>query len=447
MLKVDFKRLEGFVEEYELKYMDHLVKASHDMLYEKKGPGNDFLGWMDLPENYDKKEYDRILKASGKIKNDSDVLIVIGIGGSYLGAKAAIEMLTHTFYNELPKEKRNTPEVYFLGQNISGDYLNHLLDLIEGKDISVNVISKSGTTTEPAVAFRVMKEYLEEKYGKEEAAKRIYATTDKERGALKTLANEEGYETFVVPDDVGGRFSVLTPVGLLPIAVAGIDTDKILEGARMARKELSGDSVENNPAYKYAAAREVLSNKGKETEILVNYEPSLTFFSEWWKQLYGESLGKDEKGIFPASVNFSTDLHSMGQFIQAGKRNIFETVIFVDSPKTEFTLKENKDNLDGLNFLSGKTMHEVNKSAFEGTLLAHVDGKVPNIILKLKDISPESFGYLVYFFELSTAISGYMMGINPFDQPGVEDYKKNMFALLGKPGFEDLKKELEKRLK
>ena len=447
MLKVDFKRLEGFVEEYELKYMDHLVKASHDMLYEKKGPGNDFLGWMDLPENYDKKEYDRILKASEKIKNDSDVLIVIGIGGSYLGAKAAIEMLTHTFYNELPKEKRNTPEVYFLGQNISGDYLNHLLELIEDKDVSVNVISKSGTTTEPAVAFRVMKEYLEEKYGKEEAAKRIYATTDKERGALKTLANEEGYETFVVPDDVGGRFSVLTPVGLLPIAVAGIDTDRILEGARMARKELSEDSVENNPAYKYAAAREVLSNKGKETEILVNYEPSLTFFSEWWKQLYGESLGKDEKGIFPASVNFSTDLHSMGQFIQAGKRNIFETVIFVDKPKTEFTLKANEDNLDGLNFLSGKTMHEVNKSAFEGTVLAHVDGKVPNIILNLKDISPESFGYLVYFFELSASISGYMMGINPFDQPGVEDYKKNMFALLGKPGFEDLKKELENRLK
>ncbi|NLC66049.1 MAG: glucose-6-phosphate isomerase [Clostridium sp.] len=447
MLKVDFKRLEGFVGEHEIEYMDHLVKASHDMLYKKEGPGNDFLGWMDLPENYDKEEYDRVLKASEKIKNDSDVFIVIGIGGSYLGSKAAIEMLTHTFYNELPKEKRKTPEVYFLGQNISGDYLNHLLEVIEGKDVSINVISKSGTTTEPAVAFRVMKEYLENKYGKEEAAKRIYATTDKEKGALKTLANEEGYETFIVPDDVGGRFSVLTPVGLLPIAVAGIDTDRILEGAKMAKKELSGNSVKNNAAYKYAAAREVLSNKGKDTEILVNYEPALTLFSEWWKQLYGESLGKDEKGIFPASVSFSTDLHSMGQFIQEGKRNVFETVIFADKAKTEFTIKANEDNLDGLNFLAGKTMHEVNTNAFEGTVLAHVDGGVPNIILRLKDISEESFGYLVYFFELSSAISGHLMGINPFDQPGVEAYKKNMFALLGKPGFEDLKEELEKRLK
>ena len=447
MLKVDLKNLEGFMNAHEIEYLDPLVKAAHGMLHDKTGPGNDFLGWVDLPKNYDKEEFDRVKKAAEKIKSDSDVLIVIGIGGSYLGAKAAIEMMSHTFYNTLSKDKRKTPEIYFLGQNISGDYLNDVLEIIEGKDVSVNVISKSGTTTEPAVAFRVMKDYLEKKYGKEEAAKRIYATTDKERGALKSLSNEEGYETFVVPDDVGGRFTVLTPVGLLPIACAGIDIDLMMQGAAKAREAYSFDSVKENECYAYAAARTALYNRGKDIEILVNYEPQLTFFSEWWKQLFGESHGKDGKGLFPASVNFSTDLHSMGQYVQDGRRNIFETVINVEKMNSSFTIEANEDDLDGLNFLAGKTMDEVNKNAFKGTLLAHLDGGVPNIVLNLRDKREESFGYMVYFFELANAISGYLLGINPFDQPGVEDYKKNMFALLGKPGYEELKATLEKRLK
>ena len=446
MLKVDLKNLKGFVRDHEIDYLDPMVKTAHKMLHDKTGPGNDFLGWVNLPENYDKEEFDQVKKSAEKIRKDSDVLIVIGIGGSYLGAKAAIEMMTHSFYNSLSKEKRNGPEVYFLGQNISGDYLNHVLEMIEGKDVSVNVISKSGTTTEPAVAFRIMKSYLEKKYGKEEAAKRIYATTDKSRGALKSLANEEGYQTFVVPDDVGGRFTVLTPVGLLPIAAAGIDIDKIMKGAQKAMKDYSSDSVKTNECYQYAAARHALYQQGKAIEILVNYEPQLTYFSEWWKQLFGESHGKDLKGIFPASVNNSTDLHSMGQFIQDGTRNIFETVINVKNPNSNFTIEENEDDLDGLNFLAGKTMDEVNQNAFKGTLLAHVDGGVPNIVLDLEDKNEESFGYMVYFFELANALGGYLLGINPFDQPGVEDYKKNMFALLGKPGFEDLRKELEERL-
>ncbi len=446
MLKVDLKNLKGFVRDHEIDYLDPMVKTAHKMLHDKAGPGNDFLGWVNLPENYDKEEFDQVKKSAEKIRKDSDVLIVIGIGGSYLGAKAAIEMMTHSFYNSLSKEKRNGPEVYFLGQNISGDYLNHVLEMIEGKDVSVNVISKSGTTTEPAVAFRIMKSYLEKKYGKEEAAKRIYATTDKSRGALKSLANEEGYQTFVVPDDVGGRFTVLTPVGLLPIAAAGIDIDKIMKGAQKAMKDYSSDSVKTNECYQYAAARHALYQQGKAIEILVNYEPQLTYFSEWWKQLFGESHGKDLKGIFPASVNNSTDLHSMGQFIQDGTRNIFETVINVKNPNSNFTIEENEDDLDGLNFLAGKTMDEVNQNAFKGTLLAHVDGGVPNIVLDLEDKNEESFGYMVYFFELANALGGYLLGINPFDQPGVEDYKKNMFALLGKPGFEDLRKELEERL-
>lgn len=431
---------------HEIEYLDPLVKTAHKMLHDKTGAGSDFLGWVDLPRDYDKEEFDRVKKAAEKIKADSDVLIVIGIGGSYLGAKAAIEMMSHHFYNSLPKDKRKTPEIYFLGQNISGDYLNDVLEIIEGKDVSVNVISKSGTTTEPAVAFRVMKDYLEKKYGKQEAAKRIFATTDKARGALKSLATEEGYETFVVPDDVGGRFTVLTPVGLLPISVAGIDIDLMMKGAAKAREDYKSDSVKDNECYAYAAARTALYNRGKDIEILVNYEPQLTFFSEWWKQLFGESHGKDGKGLFPASVNFSTDLHSMGQFIQDGTRNIFETVINVENMNSSFTIEANEDNLDGLNFLAGKTMDEVNKNAFKGTLLAHLDGGVPNIVLNLRDKKEESFGYMVYFFELANAISGYLLGINPFDQPGVEDYKKNMFALLGKPGYEELKAALEKRL-
>lgn len=446
MIKVDFSKLNGFVNEHEIENLDPMVKAAHKVLMDKSGPGNDFLGWVDLPVNYDKEEFERVHQAAEKIKSDSDVLIVIGIGGSYLGAKAAIEMLSHTFYNGLSKEKRKTPEIYFLGQNISGDYMNDLLEVIEGKDVSVNVISKSGTTTEPAVAFRVMKDYLEKKYGREGAAKRIYATTDKERGALKSLSNAEGYETFVVPDDVGGRFTVLTPVGLLPIAVAGIDIDLMMKGAQKAREDYSKDSVKENQCYAYAAARTALYNKGKEIEILVNYEPALTYFSEWWKQLFGESHGKDGKGLFPASVNFSTDLHSMGQYIQDGRRNIFETVINVGKMNSSFTIEANEDNLDGLNFLAGKTMDEVNKNAFKGTLLAHVDGGVPNIVINLEDKKEESFGYMVYFFELSCAISGYMLGINPFDQPGVEAYKKNMFALLGKAGYEELRESLLKRL-
>lgn len=446
MIKVDFSKLNGFVNEHEIENLDPMVKAAHKVLMEKSGPGSDFLGWVDLPVNYDKEEFKRVHEAAERIKSDSDVLVVIGIGGSYLGAKAALEMLSHTFYNELPKEKRKTPEIYFLGQNISGDYMNDLLEVIEGKDVSVNVISKSGTTTEPAVAFRVMKDYLEKKYGKEGAAKRIYATTDKERGALKSLSNAEGYETFVVPDDVGGRFTVLTPVGLLPIAVAGIDIDLMMKGAAKAREDYRSDSVKENECYAYAAARTVLYNKGKEIEILVNYEPSLTYFSEWWKQLFGESHGKDGKGLFPASVNFSTDLHSMGQYIQDGRRNIFETVINVGQMNSSFTIEANEDNLDGLNFLAGKTMDEVNKNAFKGTLLAHIDGGVPNIVINLKDKKEESFGYMVYFFELACAISGYMLGINPFDQPGVEAYKKNMFALLGKSGYEELRESLLKRL-
>ena len=446
MIKVDFTKLEGFLNDHEIAYLEPMVKEAHKLLHEKTGAGNEFLGWVDLPVDYDKEEFGRVHKAAEKIKNDSDVLIVIGIGGSYLGAKAAIEMLSHSFYNVLPKGKRKTPEIYFLGQNISGDYMNDLLEVIEGKDVSVNIISKSGTTTEPAVAFRVMKDYLEKKYGKKEAAGRIYATTDKSRGALKSLANEEGYESFVVPDDVGGRFTVLTPVGLLPIVVAGIDIDLMMKGAQKAREDYSKDSLKENECYTYAAARTALYNKGKDIEILVNYEPALTYFSEWWKQLFGESQGKDGKGLFPASVNFSTDLHSMGQYIQDGKRNIFETVINVGKMNSSFTIEPNEDNLDGLNFIAGKTMDEVNKNAFKGTLLAHLDGGVPNIIINLEDKKEESFGYMVYFFELSCAISGYMLGINPFDQPGVEAYKKNMFALLGKPGYEELRESLLKRL-
>lgn len=445
-LQFDYSKALGFVNQHEVDYMAAQVRTAHDQLHQGTGAGSDFLGWVDLPVNYDKEEFARIKNAAEKIQGDSDALVVIGIGGSYLGARAAIEMLTHTFYNILPKGKRKTPEIYFVGNNISSTYTAHLLQLLEGKDISVNVISKSGTTTEPAIAFRIFRELMETKYGKDGARKRIYATTDQAKGALKKLATEEGYETFVIPDDVGGRYSVLTAVGLLPIAAAGVDVDAMMKGAADAREEYSNPNLAENQAYQYAAVRNALYRKGKTTEILVNYEPSLHFVSEWWKQLFGESEGKDYKGIYPASVDFSTDLHSMGQFIQEGNRTLFETVIQVAEVPEHITIGTDKDNLDGLNFLSGKTMDFVNKKAFQGTMLAHSDGGVPNLIVTLPDMTPYTFGYMVYFFEKACGVSGYLLGVNPFDQPGVEAYKKNMFALLGKPGFEKEKAELEARL-
>jgi len=442
----DSSKASSFLSEYEISYFEGQVKQAHEMLHNKTGPGNEFLGWIDLPLNYDKEEFARIKKSAEKIKSDSDVLIVIGIGGSYLGARAAIEMLSHSFYNMLPKDKRKTPEIYFVGNNISSTYITDLLELIDGKEVSVNIISKSGTTTEPAVAFRIFKEYLEKKYGKQEAQKRIYATTDKARGALKKLADEEGYESFVIPDNVGGRYSVLTAVGLLPIAVCGADIDAIMKGALDAYNLYKDFDFKNNACYRYAASRNALYNKNKSIEIMVNYEPALHFFTEWWKQLYGESEGKDQKGIFPAGVDFTTDLHSMGQYIQDGLRNLFETVIHVGKAKKTITIKEDKDNVDGLNFLAGKEMAFVNNKAFEGTLLAHTDGGVPNLIINVPELSEYYFGNLVYFFEKACGISGYLLAVNPFDQPGVEAYKKNMFALLGKPGYEEQKKQLEARL-
>ena len=448
MKKINFnynKALDFFAKE-EVDVLQPYVDVAHDMLHNKTGLGNDFLGWVDLPNNYDKEEFARIKKAAEKIKSDSDVLVVIGIGGSYLGARAAIECLGHSFRNNLTKDERKTPEIYFAGNNISSTYLMDLLDIIKDKDVSLNVISKSGTTTEPAIAFRVLKEFLENKYGKEEAAKRIYATTDAKKGALKQVSDEEGYETFVIPDDVGGRFSVLTPVGLLPIAVAGIDIDAIITGAYDARVDFSNSNLDENDCYQYAVVRNILHRKGKDIELLVNYEPNLHYVSEWWKQLYGESEGKDQKGLFPASVDFSTDLHSMGQYVQDGKRILFETVLNVEKPRRVLNLKEEANDLDGLNYLSGKTLDFVNEKAFQGTLLAHTDGQVPNLLINIPTLDEYNFGYLVYFFEKACGISGYLLGVNPFNQPGVEAYKKNMFALLGKPGFEKEKEELEKRL-
>ncbi len=448
MNKVNFnysKALDFFAKE-EVDALQPYVDVAHEMLHEKTGLGNDFLGWVDLPQNYDKEEFARIKKAAEKIQSDSDVLVVIGIGGSYLGARAAIECLGHSFRNNLTKESRKTPEIYFAGNNISSTYLMDLLDIIKDKDVSLNVISKSGTTTEPAIAFRVLKEFLENKYGKEEAAKRIYATTDAKKGALKQVSDEEGYETFVIPDDVGGRFSVLTPVGLLPIAAAGLDIDAMMQGANDARINYSKSNLEENDCYQYAAVRNILHRKGKDIELLVNYEPSLHFVSEWWKQLYGESEGKDQKGIFPAAVDFSTDLHSMGQYVQDGKRILFETVLNMEKPRRVVELKSEDKDLDGLNYLSGKTLDFVNEKAFQGTLLAHTDGQVPNLLINIPTLDEYNFGYLVYFFEKACGISGYLLGVNPFNQPGVEAYKKNMFALLGKPGFEKEKEELEKRL-
>lgn len=446
-LGLDYSNALAFIDESEITCLSPFIKKAHEMLHNKTGPGSDFTGWVDLPKVYDRDEFARIKAAAERIKSDSEALVVIGIGGSYLGARAAIEALAHSFHNLMPRSKRNTPEIYFVGNSISSTYMAELFELLDGKDISVNVISKSGTTTEPAIAFRVFREYLESKYGKEEAAKRIYATTDKARGALKKLADEEGYESFVIPDDVGGRFSVLTAVGLLPIAVAGIDIDEMMRGAADAADQYNNDDVTVNECYQYAAVRNALYRKGKTIEIMVNYEPSMHYFTEWWKQLYGESEGKDQKGIFPAGVDFTTDLHSMGQYIQDGLRNIFETVLNVEKPRKNIMIKVDKDDLDGLNFLAGKDVDFVNKMAMQGTVLAHTDGGVPNLVISIPEMNSYWFGNLVYFFEKACGISGYLLGVNPFDQPGVEAYKKNMFALLGKPGYEKEREKLEARLR
>ena len=440
-VKLNTNYLASFVAEHELEGIKAAVSAAHKTLTERNGLGNDFLGWIDLPVDYDKEEFARIKAAAERIKQKADVLIVIGIGGSYLGARAAIEMLKSPFYNNL---KKDTPDIYFVGNNISPTYLAEVLSICEGKDICVNIISKSGTTTEPALAFRVFKKLLEEKYGKEEAKTRIFATTDKAKGTLKELSDAEGYETFVVPDDVGGRFSVLTAVGLLPIACAGCDIDKLMQGAQKGREKFSAD--DGNDCYKYAALRNILYRKGKSVEMLVTYDPSFTMMSEWWKQLFGESEGKDQKGIFPASVTFSTDLHSLGQFIQDGSRIMFETVVDFKTPKKDLFLENDAENLDGLNFLTDQNMSVVNRRAFEGTVLAHTEGGVPNMIVEVDALDEENLGELIYFFEKACAISGYMLGVNPFNQPGVESYKKNMFALLGKPGYESRKAELEAKL-
>ena len=442
----DYSKAASFVKEHEVESMKKLALDAKELLVSREGAGNDFLGWIDLPVDYDKEEFDRIKKAAEKIKSDSEVLLVIGIGGSYLGARAAIEFLRHSFYNVVRKEIRKTPEIYFVGNSISSTYIRHLMDVIGERDFSINMISKSGTTTEPAIAFRVFKAMMEKKYGKEEAAKRIYATTDKAKGSLKNLATEEGYETFVVPDDVGGRFSVLTAVGLLPIAVSGADIDKLMEGAQAGRKAALEASFEDNDAVKYAAVRNILLRKGKAIEILANYEPSVHYVSEWWKQLYGESEGKDQKGIFPASVDLTTDLHSMGQFIQDGSRNMFETVINIEASREEIILEEEPVDLDGLNYLAGKNVDFVNKSAMNGTILAHTDGQVPNLMVTVPEVNEFYLGELFYFFEFACGVSGYLLGVNPFNQPGVESYKKNMFALLGKPGYEEQREELLKRL-
>ncbi len=445
-VKFDYSLACNVISDDEIKSMEKIVSDAKEVLLSRNGAGNDFLGWIDLPVAYDVEEFGRIKKAAEKIQSDSEVLLVIGIGGSYLGARAAIEFLRHSFYNSVSSEIRKTPEIYYCGNNLSGTYLSQLIDVIGDRDFSVNVISKSGTTTEPAVAFRIFKKMLEKKYGKEGAAKRIYATTDKERGALKSLATEEGYETFVVPDDVGGRFSVLTAVGLLPIAVSGADISKLMEGAASMREVCLNKGFAENEALKYAAIRNILLRKGKSVEILCNYEPVFHYIAEWWKQLYGESEGKDQKGIFPASVDFTTDLHSMGQFIQDGSRIMFETVMELEKPLFDITLEEEPADLDGLNYLKGKTLDFINKNAMKGTQLAHTDGNVPNLTIKVPEQNEFYLGQLFYFYEFACGVSGYVLGVNPFNQPGVESYKKNMFALLGKPGFEEQREELMKRL-
>lgn len=434
-LTFDYSYAKNFVQAHEVEIIASQIENAATLLESKSGPGNDFLGWLDLPENHDKAEFGRIEKAAKKIQDQSEVLIVIGIGGSYLGAKSAIEFLGHSFYNSLPKNKRRTPEIYFAGTNISGTYISHLLEVVGERDFSVNIISKSGTTTEPAIAFRIFKKKLEEKYGKSGAKERIYATTDKDKGALKKLATQEGYETFVVPNDVGGRFSVLTAVGLLPIAVSGANIKDLMNGAASARKDFQS-SFEANACYQYVALRNILYRKGKAIEMLINYEPRLMYIAEWWKQLYGESEGKDGKGIFPASANFTADLHSLGQYIQDGRRHIFETLIQIERPEIDFKIEADEANLDGLNYLVGESFDYVNKKAAEGTLMAHIEGGVPNLIINIPEATPFHLGYLFYFFEKACAVSGYLLGVNPFDQPGVEAYKRKMFQLLGKPGYE-----------
>lgn len=445
-VKFDYSKTAGYVHEHEVESMKALTESARKLLLSKSGAGNDYLGWIDLPVDYDKEEFARIKKAAEKIKSDSDVLVVIGIGGSYLGARAAIEFLGHNFFNSVSKDLRKAPEIYFVGNSISSNYLAGLVDVIGDRDFSVNIISKSGTTTEPAIAFRVFKKMLEEKYGKDGAAKRIYATTDKAKGALKKLADAEGYEEFVVPDDVGGRFSVLTAVGLLSIAVSGVDIDELMAGAASARKRCIENDFDNNDAMQYAALRNIMLRKGKSVEILCDYEPSLHYTLEWWKQLMGESEGKDNKGLFPASVDLTTDLHSMGQFIQDGSRIMFETVLNVEKTSREIVIEKEDEDLDGLNYLAGKTMNFVNKCAMNGTILAHTDGNTPNLRVDIPEQTPFYLGELFYFFEFACGLSGYMLGVNPFNQPGVESYKKNMFALLGKPGYEAEGEELRKRI-
>lgn len=442
----DYSKAMGYVSEHEIDSMKAITESARQLLLSKSGAGNDYLGWIDLPVDYDKEEFARIKAASDKIRSDSEVLVVIGIGGSYLGARAAIEFLGHNFFNSVSKDVRKAPEIYFVGNSISSTYLAGLIDTIGDRDFSVNIISKSGTTTEPAIAFRVFKKLLEEKYGKEGAAKRIYATTDKAKGALKKLADAQGYEEFVVPDDVGGRFSVLTAVGLLAIAVSGVDIDKLMEGAASARKRCIENDFDSNDSMQYAALRNIMLRKGKSVEILCDYEPSLHYTLEWWKQLMGESEGKDNKGLFPASVDLTTDLHSMGQFIQDGSRIMFETVLNVEKSSREVMIEKEDEDLDGLNYLAGKSVDFVNKCAMNGTILAHTDGNTPNLMVKIPEQNEFYLGELFYFFEFACGLSGYILGVNPFNQPGVESYKHNMFALLGKPGFEDEGEALRKRL-
>lgn len=446
MESLKFNYTHALIEQHEIEQIWSQVESAHHTLHNKTGAGNDFIGWVDYPISYNQDELNRIKKAAQQINSNSEVLIVIGIGGSYLGARAIIEALSHSFYNLLPKQKRKAVSIIFAGNNISGTYLKELLEFIEDKDFSLNVISKSGTTTEPAIAFRILRNLLEDKYGTERTKERIYVTTDKEKGALLKLAQREGYETFIIPDDIGGRYSVLTPVGLLPIAAAGIDVDSLLDGAKSGMEEYNSQNTKDNICYQYAALRNILNKKGKDIEILVNYEPSWHYFSEWWKQLFGESEGKDNKGVFPVSVDFSTDLHSLGQMIQDGKENKFETIIQIKELDNDVKIIDDPENNDGLNFISGKTLNYINKMAFQGTLLAHKDGNVPNLVIEIPKLNEFYMGKLIYFFEKACAISGYLLGVNPFNQPGVEEYKKNMYALLGKPGYKELQAELESKL-
>ena len=445
-ISFDYSNAKFMVSDDNLRAMSKRVLDAKELLVSRTGSGNDFLGWLDLPVNYDKEEFARIKKAAKKIQSDSEILIVIGIGGSYLGARAAIEALRHSFYNVIDKDARKTPQIFFAGNNISSTYLEHLLEVVGDRDFSINVISKSGTTTEPAIAFRLFKRLLIEKYGEKEAAKRIYATTDKEKGALKSLADSEGYETFVVPDDVGGRFSVLTAVGLLPIAVSGADIDKLMEGAAYSRKYCLENDFESNYALQYVALRNILLEKGKTMEILANYTPSVHYLGEWWKQLFGESEGKDGMGLFPTAVDFTTDLHSLGQFIQDGTKNHIETVLNIESPRRKIIMEKEDNDLDGMNYLAGRTIDYINKQAMNGTILAHVDGQIPNLKITIPFMDEYCLGELFYFFEFACGVSGYVLGVNPFNQPGVESYKKNMFALLGKPGYEEEREKLRARL-